>query len=330
MTPRKNFFFLTFTSLLILAQIISLHWSIETIFFVTWLILALVVKHDSRLSTGFGLVFLLACPFLLIAKKDTVAEQTANYAFFFLAISILVQLEEMLLEHWKWLRYKLDLSHLWQPVENAFRSQYSSLEHIIENQLGPTWTLRIGLALIMLPSIALGMVWLYESTQLERLEHMKTVLNFIELRNFAQRTFPSPEGEVIEERMWAIENKTFRTLYQHPAYAGTSRVRYTIKLNKNKILAFSIATDPESWSLEGDGVTFSVYIADEQNNAQQVFSTYIDPKHRPQDRRWQFHSIDLSNYTGKTITIIFETNTGPFGDYRYDWAGWGEPRILQP
>jgi len=40
--------------------------------------------------------------------------------------------------------------------------------------------------------------------------------------------------------------------------------------------------------------------------------------------------IDLSDYAGQTVTLIFETTTGPAGDYRYDWAGWGEPRVCKP
>ena len=33
---------------------------------------------------------------------------------------------------------------------------------------------------------------------------------------------------------------------------------------------------------------------------------------------------------GQTVTIIFETGAGPAGDYGYDWAGWGAPRLLKP
>ena len=63
---------------------------------------------------------------------------------------------------------------------------------------------------------------------------------------------------------------------------------------------------------------------------EQVFSTYIDPKQDEADRRWHPYVIDLSDYAGQVVTIIFETGTGPAGDYRYDWAGWGAPRLLKP
>ena len=76
-------------------------------------------------------------------------------------------------------------------------------------------------------------------------------------------------------------------------------------------------------------MTFAVYTVSDQDY-QQVFSTYIDPKQNPNDRRWHPNIIDLSEYAGQTVTIIFETGTGPAGDYRNDWAGWGEPRLLVP
>ncbi|MCJ7537380.1 MAG: hypothetical protein MUO57_17780, partial [Anaerolineales bacterium] len=63
---------------------------------------------------------------------------------------------------------------------------------------------------------------------------------------------------------------------------------------------------------------------------QQVFSTYIDPKNDEFDRRWHPYTVDLNEYAGQEVSIIFETDTGPAGDYRYDWAGWGELRLLVP
>jgi hypothetical protein len=54
----------------------------------------------------------------------------------------------------------------------------------------------------------------------------------------------------------------------------------------------------------------------------------VDPKRNDSDRRWHPHVVDLSGYAGQTVTLVFETGTGPAGDYRYDWAGWGEPRLV--
>ncbi len=75
--------------------------------------------------------------------------------------------------------------------------------------------------------------------------------------------------------------------------------------------------------------SFTVYV-DPGDGPQQVFSTYIDPKKDEYDRRWHSHMVDLNEFSGQDVLIIFETGSGPAGDYRYDWAGWGEPRLLVP
>ena len=41
-------------------------------------------------------------------------------------------------------------------------------------------------------------------------------------------------------------------------------------------------------------------------------------------------TVDLEAYAGQMLTIVFETGSGPKGDVRYDWAGWGAPRLLEP
>ena len=56
----------------------------------------------------------------------------------------------------------------------------------------------------------------------------------------------------------------------------------------------------------------------------------INPKQNPADRRWFSQIIDLSDYAGQTLTITFETDSGQMGDNRYDWAGWGSPRLIRP
>jgi hypothetical protein len=114
-------------------------------------------------------------------------------------------------------------------------------------------------------------------------------------------------------------------LFMHP----DSRVGYTVQVREGTVLAFDLALAPGSWSQPGDGVTFSVYVEADAGTTQ-VFSTYIDPKHEEADRRWHPHSVDLGEYAGQEVTIVFETGPGPAGDERFDWAGWGAPRLLVP
>ena len=390
MNRRKSFLFFILLTLVLLTQIVVLDWGPEAVFFVTWLFLALTVRHDSRISAAVGLAFLATCPFLLIAEKEAVAEQAANYAYFFLAIGVLVQLEELVLERYGLVERKLDFAYLWRPATQALGRRWSAAVQALGRQLtaadrtqlvrlvqiagtaglavvflwaafsgaqpsvvlpllggallfpfvvwglrltvrtlGPAHLLRLALALVVLPLAAAEMVWLYDLVSADRLARMETAYDFVERLDKAGRTSPAPEGETIEARVWVIDEVPRRVLYQHPAFSGASRLAYTVWISKGDVLAFDVATAPQSWEQPGDGVAFAIYVESGQG-AQQVFSTYIDPKQDETARCWHPYAIDLSAYTGQAVTIIFETGTGPAGDYRYDWAGWGAPRVLGP
>ena len=121
------------------------------------------------------------------------------------------------------------------------------------------------------------------------------------------------------------QNPQKRVLFMHP----DSSVNYSVTVPENTNLYFDLAVAPDSWRQPGDGVTFSVDVQSEQGTIQ-VFSVYIDPKNNYEDQQWNSYMIDLSDYAGQTINIVFKTDCGPAEDCRYDWAGWGEPRLLQP
>jgi len=165
--------------------------------------------------------------------------------------------------------------------------------------------------------------------------------------HLAEADIQSPSPDYVRNDYFTIHGDQRRVLFAHP----DSHVRYRLTLPASPLisggteggltLAFDVAMLPESWDQPGDGVTFAVYVKSDQDtqhptpntqypisNTQQLFSTYIDPKRNDSDRRWHSHAIDLSAYAGQTVTLVFETGTGPAGDYRYDWAGWGEPRLV--
>lgn len=163
----------------------------------------------------------------------------------------------------------------------------------------------------------------------DRPARIQMVYDFIERVTEAERTSPIPEGETIGVGTWTVEGVSRRVLYQQPAPSGASRIAYSLRIERGAMLTFDVTTAPDSWTQPGDGVTFAVYIESEQD-ARQLFSTYIDPKHNDANRRWHSHAIDLSAYGEQVVTLIFETTTGPAGDPRYDWAAWGETRLLKP
>ncbi len=65
---------------------------------ISYIILSLIWKMDSRIFIAVALLFLASCPFLLIAGQEQLAEEAAIYAYYFLAIGVGFKLKEYLVE----------------------------------------------------------------------------------------------------------------------------------------------------------------------------------------------------------------------------------------
>ncbi len=152
--------------------------------------------------------------------------------------------------------------------------------------------------------------------------------------HLAEAEIRSPGPDQVRHDYFDISGDARRVLFMHP----DSSARYTVQVPEGAHLAFDVATAPESWEQPGDGVSFTIsiepvaHLASDSSvsNPLSAFSTYIDPKHDPSARRWHPHSIDLGAYAGQAVTLTFETSAGPVSDDRYDWAGWGRPRLFWP
>ncbi len=128
---------------------------------------------------------------------------------------------------------------------------------------------------------------------------------------------------------WEILGREQQVLFVHPAPSGSTALVYPVRIAPHAALRADLAVAPEAWTAEGDGVTFSVYVEDE-TGIHLLYSRYVDPKHHQADRYWLPIRVDLSPFGGKIVRIILVTGPGPAGDSRYDWAGWGAPRLERP
>ena len=45
-------------------------------------------------------------------------------------------------------------------------------------------------------------------------------------------------------------------------------------------------------------------------------------------QKWEQFTLDLSPYRGKIVKLRFTTTPGPNGNASWDWAVWGEPKII--
>ncbi len=66
-----------------------------------------------------------------------------------------------------------------------------------------------------------------------------------------------------------------------------------------------------------DGVTFQVLVNDEQ-----CFEEHWA------ERSWKETRVDLTRWAGTSVTLRLQTHPGPDGHLGWDWASWGQPRIV--
>lgn len=115
-------------------------------------------------------------------------------------------------------------------------------------------------------------------------------------------------------------------IYMHPP----SNMVFDLHVPEYAKLEFSIALSSTVWSgSKGDGVVFNLYV-NKEGTKTLIWTKYIDPKTRLSDRGWFDIKIDLQPWTNQKISLQFETDPGPDGNFAYDWAGWGNPRIVVP
>jgi hypothetical protein len=116
-----------------------------------------------------------------------------------------------------------------------------------------------------------------------------------------------------------INGQTLESWGQHPP--ATVRFRLRIPEN-NPTLNFAIALDPAVWKpAMGDGVTFEILVAPVRT----LFSRTIDPKNKPEDRKWHTADIDLSKFRGQRVLLSLQTLPG--ANNAFDWAGWGDLQL---
>lgn len=122
---------------------------------------------------------------------------------------------------------------------------------------------------------------------------------------------------------FTIGGKKENVLFENP----NTEVTYKMKIPEESSLKFSLALNPEVWSPDkGKGVEFELRL-NASGNSEKIFSRFIDPKSRPEDRKWHDVEIDLGQYAKKRVAISFITRSE---NTDYGWAGWGRPRIVVP
>jgi len=108
------------------------------------------------------------------------------------------------------------------------------------------------------------------------------------------------------------------TLFMH----APSRVTYMLVLPAQPaLLRFGMGMDLQTHGWPGDGATFEVFVGDER-----IFLEHVDKAMARQG--WHERTVDLAPWAGQEIRLTLAVTPGPVGDPGGDWAGWGEPQVV--
>ena len=120
----------------------------------------------------------------------------------------------------------------------------------------------------------------------------------------------------------------------HKAIDVTPPTRLTWKqrIPQDAWLRVYVGLKPEAFTAEGDGVFFFVVVSDGRAD-DKLFEQYVNPFANTGERKWIPVMVDLSQYAGEEMSIIFNTRTSPpvnppRDDNRNDFAVWGAPEII--
>ena len=138
------------------------------------------------------------------------------------------------------------------------------------------------------------------------------VLNGKELPQQKGATFHSTEVSISGIRKSAID--------AHPPYQGISGDAFgewTLSLPDSPRIRLEFDIGLQDSSAGSDGVTFILAVQGEA-----IFRRHYNKQ------QWEHISLDLTPYRNQRVTLRFTTTPGPVGNGAWDWAVWGNPKIV--
>jgi len=109
-----------------------------------------------------------------------------------------------------------------------------------------------------------------------------------------------------------------------------TRVVWKVRIPDDGWIKASLGMKPEAWDKEGDGVFFRIGVSD-GHTFEDILTLHVDPFHNKADRRWIPVFVDVSQYAGEEVEVIFNMTSSMPGkgeDRQNDLALVGEPQIV--
>ena len=131
---------------------------------------------------------------------------------------------------------------------------------------------------------------------------------------------PLQRGGTFRHSQSTLSGVTKSAIHAHPFYQGGSGDtfgEFTLTLPNSHDIRLEFYIGLWEGSENSDGVTFVVTVQDDEM-FRQHYNRQI----------WQPVTLNLSPYRGTIVKLRFTTSPGPNGNASWDWAVWGDPKII--
>ena len=131
---------------------------------------------------------------------------------------------------------------------------------------------------------------------------------------------PLQRGGTFRHSQSTISGVTKPAIHAHPFYqdgSGDTFGEFTLHMPDSPDIHLEFYMGLWEGSERSDGVTFVVSVQGDE-----IFRQHYN------QQRWESVNLNLSPYRGQIVKLRFTTTPGPNEDAGWDWAVWGEPKII--
>lgn len=129
----------------------------------------------------------------------------------------------------------------------------------------------------------------------------------------------TPKRAFVTRGVCSIDGDCRESMYAHPP----SSIAIRCDIAEDTDLTFAIALHPDVYEKEGGGVRFIIRRRDDV-----IYDRVLHPKQKIEDRGWKTERLSLTNFVGKRIDLVFETQAFPSGQIDFCTACWAAPRLI--
>ena len=134
------------------------------------------------------------------------------------------------------------------------------------------------------------------------------------------KELPRQRGAIFQKTEVSISGIHKSAIDAHPPWQGINGDTFgewTFSLPDSSRIRLEFDIGLQDGSENSDGVTFIVSVQDKE-----IFREHYN------QQRWKHINLDLTPYHGQRVKLRFTINPGPNGNTGWDWARWGEPKII--